>query len=81
MSGPGVQQQEAREGDGPNVHDLVIADIEERRAFGRAKYGVPLRVRNGRDPLVDAYQEALDLACYLRQEIERRAMAERGGAQ
>lgn len=40
--------------------------------FGRQKYGTPLTADNGRDPLVDAYQEALDLVVYLRQAIEER---------
>jgi len=40
---------------------------EERDALGRAKYGTALKVHNGREPLVDALQEALDLAVYLHQ--------------
>ena len=36
------------------------------------EHGTPLQAHNGRDPLVDAYQEALDLAVYLRQAIEER---------
>lgn len=51
---------------------LVIRDMEERREVGIAKYGKPVRAGNGRDPLLDAYQEALDLAVYLRQAIEER---------
>lgn len=38
-------------------------------ADGRSKYGTPLQANNGRDPLVDAYQESLDLCVYLRQAI------------
>ena len=56
----------------PAVWDLVVADMRERDAEGRRKYGVPLQPGNGRDPLVDAYQEALDLAVYLRQAIAER---------
>lgn len=49
-----------------------LADLaEERHAFGRAKYGTPLQVENGRDPLVDALQEALDCMAYTRQHYER----------
>lgn len=48
----------------------VIRDMEERREFGIAKYGTPLQVGNGRNALVDAYQEALDLCVYLKQAIE-----------
>jgi hypothetical protein len=54
------------------VWDLVIEDMRARDNAGRAKYGTPLQAGNGRDPLVDAYQEALDLAVYLRQAIEER---------
>jgi hypothetical protein len=55
-----------------DVWDLVIEDMKDRSVFGIKKYGTPLQVSNGRDSLVDAYQEALDLCVYLRQEIERR---------
>jgi hypothetical protein len=52
------------------VPDAVLADMRARDAAGRCKYGVPLQAHNGRRPLVDAYQEALDLVAYLRQAIE-----------
>ena len=39
----------------------VIADMEDRRRLGIARYGTPLQPHNGRDALVDAYEEALDL--------------------
>lgn len=58
--------------DRPAVWDLVIADMHERNALGRARYGTPLQPYNGRDALVDAYQELLDGAVYLRQAIEER---------
>lgn len=54
---------------------LVIADMIDRRDTGIARYGTPLQPDNGRDHLVDAYQEALDLCVYLRNEIERRKNA------
>lgn len=54
----------------PAVWDLVIKDMQDRHAEGCRKYGTPLQPFNGRDALVDAYQEALDLAVYLRQRIE-----------
>ena len=59
--------------DRPAVWDLVIADMHERDGVGRERYGTPLQAHNGRDALVDAYQEVLDLAVYLRQEIEERS--------
>jgi len=45
----------------------VVEDLERRAEVGRDKYGQYLRSDNGRDPAVDAYQEALDLLVYLRQ--------------
>ncbi len=50
----------------------VMKDMEKRRKHGIEKYGVPVQPFNGRDPLIDAYQEALDLCVYLRQAIEER---------
>ncbi len=56
----------------PAVWDLVIADMRARDDKGVRKYGTALQPFNGRDPLIDAYQEALDLCVYLRQAIEER---------
>lgn len=44
----------------------VLDDMQARDAIGRERYGMPLTAGNGRDNLVDAYQEALDFAVYLR---------------
>jgi len=49
------------------IWELVIDDMRDRDNAGRRKYGTPLQAHNGRDALVDAYQEALDLCVYLRQ--------------
>jgi len=54
------------------IWELVIEDMQDRDRMGREKYGTPLQAHNGRRPLVDAYQEVLDLAVYLRQAIEER---------
>lgn len=48
------------------IQDLVVADIEERKVHGIRKYGTALQAANGRSMLQDAYEEALDLAIYLR---------------
>lgn len=57
--------------------ELVIADMHERHRIGIERYGTPLQAGNGRDHLVDAYQEALDLVVYLRTEIcEREKLRE-----
>lgn len=51
----------------------VMADMAARIAKGADEYGEPLTTFNGRDALVDAYKEALDLALYLKQAIMERA--------
>lgn len=56
----------------PPVWHFVVADMLARNALGTERYGKPLFVDNDRDHLQDAYEEALDLAVYLRAEIERR---------
>ena len=59
-----------------SIQSMVRADLEAREAFGTAKYGTPLQAHNGRDALRDAYEEALDLACYLKQAIVERDSVE-----
>ena len=54
------------------ILDLVMRDLESRALAGRDKYGTFLESHNGRDALMDAYQEVLDLAMYLRQALEER---------
>jgi hypothetical protein len=53
----------------PDVWELVIDDMQRRNKFGKEKYGVGLKPFNGRNALVDAYEEALDLCVYLRTAI------------
>jgi hypothetical protein len=55
-----------------DIWPLVLDDIKARVEAGQAKYGTVLQSRNGRDALMDAYQEAIDLVLYLRQLIEER---------
>lgn len=57
------------------VWELVIADMQQRNRAGTEKYGTSLQAFNGRDALRDVYEEALDLAVYLRQAIEERVAA------
>jgi hypothetical protein len=52
--------------DGPVIQELVMKDFEGRLALGIERYGTGLQAFNGRDMLLDAYEEALDLAVYLR---------------
>lgn len=53
----------------PHINDLVVEDLLERKKAGIKKYGVALQAFNGRNALQDAYEEALDLAQYLKQKI------------
>lgn len=61
-----------------DIQSLVMEDIARRRQVGVERYGTPLQAHNGRDALRDAYEEALDLAMYLRQAIEERGSDGRG---
>lgn len=67
-----VAEQQMPEGKGPDIASLLHEDIEARARLGERKYGERLKAFNGRDPLLDAYQEVLDLAFYLRQLLVER---------
>ncbi len=56
-------------GNGIEIIELVKQDLIDRSEMGKLKYGEKLKPFNGRNALVDAYQEALDLCMYLRQAI------------
>jgi hypothetical protein len=66
-------------GNGEIVLEGVLNDLIERANFGKEKYGTYLRTNNGRDALMDAYQEALDLVMYLKQIILERNKQEDDG--
>lgn len=53
----------------PHVHQLMINDIQARMDLGTRRYGTPLQPHNGRNALLDAYEELLDLGVYLRQHL------------
>lgn len=59
----------------PFVQDAVIADIEARKQVGIKRYGTALQAGNGRDALLDAYEEAMDLTIYLKQALMEREKA------
>lgn len=71
-----IQEQQPPKPSEGDMWLLTIKDMEDRRKHGIEKYGTPLQPFNGRDPLIDAYQEALDLCVYLRQAIEERQTIE-----
>lgn len=62
-----------------SVTDAVVADLQTRRDHGIRKYDTELLTFNGRDPLLDTYQEVLDAVMYLKQCLmERDANAQKG---
>lgn len=64
------------------VWPAVIEDMKERHQIGTKKYGQPLTAGDGRKSLIDAYQEVLDMAVYLKKQIIENAelVAERDTA-
>ena len=69
-------------GDLPHIADMVrddallllgsariAQDVMYRKAVGVAKYGTPLQGFNGRNPVMDLYQELLDALNYMRQHM------------
>ena len=67
-----IDREPMPHGKGVNVFDLIREDLTSRENYGIKEYGEPLTTFNGRDALVDAYQELLDLVVYLRQFLEER---------
>ena len=63
------EEPQPEQNNNPAIWDLVIKDMQTRDHIGVARYGTRLQSFNGRKALVDAYQEVLDLAVYLRQFI------------
>lgn len=55
------------------IVDLVTKDLSDRSRVGMGKYGKLLKANNGRNSLKDAYEEALDLAMYLKQAMVEQA--------
>jgi hypothetical protein len=56
-----------------DITDLVKLDLEARAEVGERKYGARLNAtqpcNNGITALQNAYEEALDMACYLKKAI------------
>lgn len=73
ISKPATAEQPApAKNDLPAVWGLVMFDMAQRDNLGAKRYGTRLQAHNGRDMLTDAYQEALDMAVYLRGAIYER---------
>lgn len=67
-----TDQPSPKPNNNPEVYKLFTKDLETRYQIGLQRYGVALQAFNGRDALRDAYEEAIDLAFYLRQAIYER---------
>lgn len=50
-----------------SVTQAVITDLRQREQVGIRRYGRTLETFNGRNALIDAYEEVLDLAQYIKQ--------------
>lgn len=61
-----IKQEPMPKGSGVPIQDLVIEDIKLRKEFCIKKYGEPLLANNGRNTLVDIYQELLDAVIYIK---------------
>lgn len=59
-----------------SIQDQVIEDLEARKQVGLENYGTLLYPFNGKDMDQEAYEEALDLACYLKCKIIEKQMKE-----
>lgn len=70
-----MPQPDPEPNDSTPVVDQLQDYLDARKALGIERYGVPLQAHNGRDALVDAFEEAVDLCVYLGQ-----VLIERDGA-
>lgn len=71
-SGINKEQPLPKKNNLPASWDLVLEDMKNRDKVGQERYGARLQPNNGRDQLIDAYSEALDLCVYLRTAIYER---------
>ena len=69
MTSATKEQNLPKHSDGPDITHLVKDDLESRAKKGVETYGARLKPSNGRNALIDAYQEALDLGVYLKQRL------------
>lgn len=66
------QPQPETRAESVSVAPHVVDDIVARARLGVERYGTPLRTHNGRDGLVDLYQELIDAVFYIKQVIMER---------
>lgn len=56
-----------RGGAAGKLEDAVMADLQARKQLGLERYGSLLQAGNGRDAMLDLYEELQDAAVYARQ--------------
>ena len=71
---PMQEQPDPKPNNLPAVWGEVIRDMQARDTLGRERYGVPLQPANGRNALLDAYEESLDKTAYLKSALIEREM-------
>ena len=64
-----MSQPKPKQNDHTPTVDEVIKDLQARKELGLKRYGTYLQPHNGRDSLLDAYEEAMDLVIYLKNRI------------
>lgn len=67
-----MKQPKPIKNNNPSSWDLVLEDVKKRDDFGLKKYGTHLQPHNGRDTLLDIYEELLDAVVYIRTLIEEK---------
>lgn len=55
----------------PSLYELVRRDLIAREHHDIKNFGAPTEAYTGRAAILDAYDSAIDLACYLRKVIEQ----------
>lgn len=65
-----MNQPDPIKNENPAIVDLVVQDLKDRKQLGLKRYGVALQAHNGRNAILDAYEEAMDLVIYLKQALE-----------
>ena len=70
--GYGVTTADLNSSSDKNITDMVIEDLRGREALGKAKYGKALLPFDGRDTLLDLYEELLDACHYIKKEMVER---------
>lgn len=61
---------------GQSVTEAVIQDFQTRRKYGIKKYGQELLTVDGRDTLIEIYQELMDAVVYTKKALMEREKAQ-----